>query len=112
MSELPPGLKKRWEEFGAESRACWLKAKKTEGTPEKQFPVFWECMKEGDPQVSQAEINECAAIGHHLAPHPICVIAQTVRGISPEDAVKNCLQEGRIHGISLLACRAAKAGEI
>jgi hypothetical protein len=112
MSELPPGLKKRWEEFGELSRKCWLKAKELKVYPQDQFPVFWECMKEGDPVVSQAEIKECASIGHTLAPHPICVIAQTVRGISPDKAVENCIAEGRIHGISLLACRAAKAGEL
>jgi hypothetical protein len=113
MSELPPGLKKRWEQFGALSRECWLKAKKDPSQPaEKQFPIFWECMKEGDPSASQTEISECAEIGRPLAPHPICVIAQTVRGIEPAEAVKICLAEGRVHGISLLACRAAKAGEL
>lgn len=112
MSELPPGLKKRWEEFGESSRKCWLKAKKEEASAEKQFPVFWECMKEGDPPVSQAEMQECAAIGHPLAPHPICVIAHTVKGMSSSDAVKACLEEGRVHGISLLACRVAKSGEL
>lgn len=112
MSELPLGLKKRWEEFGELSRTCWLKAKKQETTSEKQFPVFWACMKEGDPPVSQAEMDECKALGHPLAPHPICVIAQVVKGVSSTDAVKKCLEEGRVHGISLLACRAAKSGEL
>jgi len=109
---VPPGLRKRWEEFGDLSRSCWLKAKKQEVSAEKQFPVFWECMKEGDPAVSKAEMGECLRLGRPLAPHPICVMAEVAKGASSSEAVKKCLDEGRVHGISLLACRAAKSGEI
>ena len=109
---IPPGLRKRWEEFGELSRKCWIEAKKKEVSAEKQFPVFWDCMREGDPAVSKAEMEECLHLGRPLAPHPICVIAHTVKGISAAEAVKMCLEEGRVHGISLLACRAAKAGEL
>lgn len=109
---IPPGLRKRWEEFGELSRKCWLEAKKKEVSAEKQFPVFWDCMREGDPAVSKAEMEECSRLGRPLAPHPICVIAHTVKGVSAADAVKMCLEEGRVHGISLLACRAVKAGEL
>jgi len=111
MAEIPPGLRKRWEEFGELSRKCWRKAKEKYETAEKQFPAFWECMETGDP-VSPAEVEECAKIGYPLAPHPICVIAKTAKDMSPSQAVEECLREGRVHGISLLACRAAKRGEI
>jgi len=109
---IPPGLRKRWEEFGELSRKCWLEAKKKAVSAEKQFPVFWDCMREGDPAVSKAEMEECMRLGRPLAPHPICVIAHTVKGASSSEAVAKCLEEGRVHGISLLACHAAKAGEI
>jgi len=109
---VPPGLKKRWEEFGELSRGCWLKAKKAEVSAEKQFPLFWDCMKEGDPAVSKAEMEECVRLGRPLAPHPICIISHIAKGASSPEAVTKCLEEGRVHGISLLACRAAKAGEL
>jgi hypothetical protein len=107
---LPPGLRERWREFGELSRRCWAKAKEAGGPTEEQFSRFWECMRTGDPTVSPGEVEECARIGHPLAPHPICVIAKTAKGLSSERAVEECLKEGSVHGISLLACRAAKAG--
>jgi len=109
VAEIPPGLRKRWEEFGELSKKCWTKVKEKELPTEKAFPEFWECMKTGDP-VSPAEVEECARIGHPLAPHPICVIAKTAKDMSPGQAVEECLREGQVHGISLLACRAAKKG--
>jgi len=109
---IPPGLRKRWEEFGELSRKCWTKVKAMALPPEKALPHFWDCMKAGDPVVSKAEMEECARLGHPLAPHPICVIAHTAKDMAPSEAVKACIEEGRVHGISLLACRAAKAGEI
>jgi len=108
---IPPGLRKRWEEFGELSRKCWGKVPKD--TPAaKAFPMVWECMRVGDPAVSKAEIEECTRLGHPLAPHPICVLAHTARDMTGPEAVEKCIEEGRVHGISLLACRAAKAGEI
>lgn len=107
MAEIPPGLKKRWEEFGELSRKCWAKVK-AKGLPTgEQFEEFFKCMETGDP-VSPAEVEECARIGYPLAPHPICVIAKTAKDMPAEKAVEECLKEGRVHGISLLACRAAK----
>jgi len=111
LSEIPVGLKKRWEEFGDLSRKCWTKVKAEEGSTEQQFERFWNCMKTGDP-VSSAEVEECAAIGHPLAPHPICVIAKTAKGMMAGQAVDECLREGQVHGISKLACEAAKRGEL
>jgi len=108
MSEIPPGLKKRWIEFGELSRKCWAKVKARGLPPGEQFEEFLKCMESGDP-ATQAEIEECARIGYPLSPHPICIIAKTAKGMSAEQAVEECLKEGHVHGISLLACRAAKA---
>jgi hypothetical protein len=110
--EIPPGLLKRWEEFGNLSKKCWLKAKGEGGSAAEQFPRFWDCMKQLDPVISKAEQDECASIGHPLAPHPICVLSNVSKGMDSADAVKMCLEEGRIHGISLIACRAAKEGAL
>lgn len=116
MSEeiIPPGLKKRWEEFGNLSHSCWLKAKaQAKGkTGEEEFPIFWECMKKLDPVISKEEQEECKRIGHTLAPHPICVLANISKGMTSSEAVDACLKEGRIHGISLIACKAAERGAL
>lgn len=109
MAEVPPGLKKRWTEFGELSGKCWAKVKEKKLPPEEAFPAVWKCMKTGDP-VSPAEVEQCARIGHPLAPHPICIISKTTKDLSPSQAVEECLAEGSVHGISLLACRAAKRG--
>jgi len=108
---VPPGLRKRWEEFGELSRKCWAKVKPKELPTAKAFEEFFSCMRTGDP-VSRAEVEGCARIGHPLAPAPICVLVKTAKDIPPAQAVKECLDEGKVHGISLLACRAAKVGEI
>ncbi len=112
MSEIPPGLKKRWEEFGELSKKCWIKVKAKKLLTEKAFPEFWECMRTGDPVVSKAEIEECTRIGHPLAPHPICVISKIAKDLSAGEAAEECLKEGAVHGISLLSCRAAKRGPL
>ena len=109
---IPLGLRKRWTEFGELSRKCWLKAKAKELPTPKTFEEFWSCMKEGDPVVSKAEIEECARIGHPLAPHPICVLAKSAAGLTGAEAVKQCLEEGRVHGISRIGCEAARRGEL
>ncbi|MHA1827088.1 MAG: hypothetical protein ACTSX6_00420 [Candidatus Heimdallarchaeaceae archaeon] len=111
--EIPPGLKKRWEEFGELSRKCWMKVEEKDSKipVEKRFEMFWECMKEGDP-ISPKEVERCKKAGIELAPHPICVLAETAKGLSHKEAAKKCLKEGRVHGISYLACKARLAGEL
>ena len=104
---IPPGLKKRWAEFGELARKCWAKVKEKDLPPGEQFAAFLECMETGDP-VSPKEVEECARIGYPLSPHPICVVAKVAKGIPPERAVEECLKEGKVHPVSLLACRAAR----
>jgi hypothetical protein len=111
--EIPAGLKKRWEEFGELARTCWAKVEAKDHVKlptEERFKMFWECMKEGDP-ISPAEVEKCEKAGIKLAPHPICVLAERAKGLSYEEAAKKCLKEGRVHGISYLACQARLKGE-
>jgi len=105
---IPPGLRKRWAEFAELARRCWAKVKEKDLPPGQRFAEFLECMESGDP-VSPKEVEECAKIGYPLSPHPICVVAKVARDVPPERAVDECLKEGKVHPISLLACRAAKA---
>jgi hypothetical protein len=111
--EIPPGLKERWEEFGALSRECWAKVEEKDHKipTEERFKMFWECMKEGDP-VSPEEVEKCGKAGIKLSPHPICVMAETAKGLSHKEAAEKCLEEGRVHGISYLACQARLKGEL
>ena len=114
MVEIPPGLEKRWKEFGELSRKCWRKVEEKDHkrlSSEERFREFWECMKEGDP-VSPELVKRCEEAGIKLAPHPICVLAEEAKGLNPIEAAKKCLEEGRVHGISLLACKARLKGEL
>jgi hypothetical protein len=112
--EIPEKLKERWEKFGRASKICWARAG-VDGI--ERLKRFWECMESeakesglmesiGSPTVSQEEIRRCAEIGHPLAPAPICVLKKVAEGKSESQAVRECLEEGKVHGISLLSCRA------
>lgn len=109
--EIPEGLRKRWEEFGELSRKCWAKVEAQDHRipTEKRFAMFWKCMSEGDP-ISPEEIRKCEEAGIKLAPHPICVIAKRAEGKSYAEAVSECLAEGKVHGMSYLACKARLEG--
>ena len=109
--EIPEGLRKRWEEFGALSRKCWAKVEAQDHKipAEKRFAMFWNCMREGDP-IPPSEVKRCEEAGIKLAPHPICVIAKRAEGKSYMQAAKECLEEGNVHGISYLACKARLEG--
>lgn len=113
IMEIPEGLKRRWEEFGTLSRKCWAKveAQNHKIPSEKRFAMFWSCMKEGDP-IPVSEVERCRKAGIELAPHPICVIAKEAEGKSKEQAARECVSEGNVHGISYLACKARLAGEL
>jgi hypothetical protein len=117
--EIPPKLKERWEKFAEAARKCWAETEAK--VPEdgiKRLKTFWSCMEVeaknsglmeaiGSPTVTPAEIKKCAEIGHPLAPAPICVLKKVAEDKPKDVAVKECLEEGKVHGISLLACRAA-----
>jgi len=114
QTKVPSALLERWKSFGALSRKCWDKVEAADHkkmTTAERFSMFWECMKTGDP-VSPEEVRRCREAGIELAPHPICVMAEQAKGLSAEEAARKCLEEGRVHGISLLACRARLAGEM
>jgi len=111
---VPEGLRKRWEEFGELSRKCWAKveAQDHKALPaDVRFQKFWNCMRKGDP-IPLSEVRKCEKAGIKLAPHPICVIAKRAEGKSYEQAAKECVEEGNVHGISYLACKARLAGEL
>lgn len=111
--KIPFGLKKRWEEFAQLSRKCWAKVEAQDHRipTEKRFAMFWKCMSEGDP-IPYEEILKCERAGIKLAPHPICVIAKEAEGKTKEEAAQECLREGKVHGISYLACKARLEGEL
>jgi len=120
MAEIPPGLKKRWEKFAEASRKCWDEVEKQDSKlpPEERFKRFWKCMDveaAKDPnnpvELTQEEIRECLKRGI-LAPHPICVLAKTAEGKSITEAHKECLEEGKFHGISKIHCKAVLEGTL
>lgn len=118
---IPLALKARWEAFGEAARKCWARAKEVP-EPAKDFIEFLECMRVeakrtglwemlGSPEVDPELIKRCAEIGRPLAPHPICVITKIAEDKTQKQAVDECLAEGKVHGISLLACK-AELGEL
>jgi len=114
MAEIPPGLKKRWEKFAEASRKCWDEVEKQDSRlpPEERFKRFWKCMdvEAAKDPVPYSLVEKCEEIGHPLEPHPICVLAKTAEGKSYREAREECLREGKVHGISLIACKAILEG--
>jgi len=43
-STIPPGLKKRWEEFGKLSKECWERVKSLDLPVGEAFSKFFACM--------------------------------------------------------------------
>jgi len=56
-----------------------------------------------DP-VSQSAIQDMKAKGCDIKPHPICVLSKESQGMTKEEASKQCIDEGKIHWISLAKC--------
>jgi len=109
--KIPSGLKERWEEFGEAAKECWRKA--PEEDTMKRMKSFWECMEEkagketvyGDVELTEEEVRRCKEMGYPVEPHPICVLAKQSEGMSAGEAAERCLEEGKYHGISALACK-------
>jgi len=110
--EIPPGLKERWEEFSKAAKECWRKAPEEDSM--KRMASFWNCMEKeagketvyGDPELTQEEARRCKEMGYPVEPHPICVLAkESEEGLNPGEAAQKCLEEGKYHGISALACK-------
>ena len=103
LTEIPPGLKERWEAFTREVKACWKEAhrKYPEGPAEKLFEAYFECMRKG----AYHDITYEKAIAAGIEPHPLCVIAKMVKGMSESEAREQCLREGKYHGISVIRAR-------
>jgi len=63
-----------------------------------------------DPvKLTPEEERKCKELGL-LKPHPICVLSKMAEGKSRDVATKECLDEGKYHGISMLTCKAYLAG--
>jgi len=117
--EIPPGLARRWKAFGSAAKTCWEKIPE-ELPPAKAFPRFWKCMEKKagkgrfpspmTPDLTKKEAKKCRELGIPVEPHPICVLSKTAEGISPGKAAKQCLKEGKYHGISALHCKARLKG--
>ncbi|HDD45186.1 MAG TPA: hypothetical protein ENG63_10065 [Candidatus Desulfofervidus auxilii] len=92
---------------------CWeavrQKEKKLGASYSKyeKFKDVWECISTGQPPddpISPLEIEELRA-KCDLKPHPICLLRKVTEGIPIEEAEEQCLREGKVHPISLMACR-------
>jgi len=56
-----------------------------------------------DP-VPPSTIQAMKAKGCEILPHPICVLSKEAKGIAKEAAERQCIDEGKIHWISLAKC--------
>lgn len=103
---VPPGLRKRWEEFGEASRSCWAEIKPLKLPTMTAFERYWLCMKKRAAHLLTVE----EAIKYGVKPHPICVLAKRADGISEAEARRQCIEEGKFHGVSLIAGELRKEG--
>jgi len=95
---IPPGLKKRWEEFAELSKACWEKVNVLELPAAEAFPKFWACMSgKGAHLMSVTEAKK-----YNVRPHPISVIAKMAKGLTRKQAEKQAIEEGKFSFISLM----------
>lgn len=106
---IPPGLKKRWEEFGRQVRACWsyVHQRYPDAPAVEAFEHYWECMR--SQGVHLMSIEEARRYG--VAPHPIAVIAGIQKGMSRDEAEEQAIREGKFHGISLMRAEIEMAKE-
>jgi len=107
---IPPGLKRRWEEFAEAVRASWKKVHEEGLKGGEAFERFWQLMRErakaGVHLMSVAEAKR-----YRVKPHPFAVFAKMAKGLSREQAEKEAIEEGKFHGISLLRAEIEKAKE-
>jgi len=56
----------------------------------------------GDP-VPPEKVKELEQKGFEIHGHPICILAKTAKGMSRQEAERECLAEGKVHPISFWA---------
>jgi len=97
-STIPPGLKKRWEEFGKLSKECWERVKSLDLPVGEAFSKFFACMSSKGAHLMTVE----EARKYHVAPHPIAVLSKMAKGMSREEAEEATIAEGKFQPISLM----------
>ena len=104
---IPAGLKKRWEQFAKAVRESWKKVHEEGKKGGEAFERFWELMREkAKAGVHLMSVEEAKRYG--VKPHPICVLAKRAKGMTYEEAARQCIEEGKFHGISLLRAEIEK----
>ena len=104
---IPPGLKKRWEEFGQLSRECWEKVGVLDLPAGEAFTKFFACMSSKGAHLMSVE----EARRYGVAAHPIAVRALMEKGLTEEEAEKQAIEEGKFHGVSLMRAEIELAKE-
>jgi len=102
---------KHIESMGELVKHCWEKIheKMPDAPSHEKFKAVWECIREGDP-VSRELLEKMKAVGWNIKPAPMCVIAKEVQGKTRAQAEKECIEEGKLHPINVIAFK-AKYGE-
>lgn len=104
---IPPGLKKRWEEFAELSRKCWGEVKPLNLPAGEAFTKFFACMSSKGAHLMSVE----EAKRYNVKAHPIAVLVKMAKGMSREEAEKAAIEEGKFHPISLMRAEIEMARE-
>jgi len=96
-------------------KLCWKKCYEKLGKDApavEKFRFVWECIKEGDP-VPRQIVEKMKEARYEPKPAPMCVIAKMVKeGKSKEEASRECIEEGKLHPVSVYKFLAEHGGTI
>ena len=95
------------EGMGELVRHCWEKVhnEMPDAPTAQKFEAVWKCMREGDP-VSPDILERMREVGWEPKPAPMCVIAKEARGEPRAKAEQECINEGKLHPINVIAFEA------